>query len=782
MHNYRVCLLENWKQLKEAVDSGLINRSDFRALATNYGLSAEQVQLAENKLFDSTKQTREKSVSRDVILTQDFPTPKDPLKDTLSEREEDALVTYGASLFRGKLPEFAPNLQIPTPLDYVLGTGDVVYIDIWGHSERSYSLPVDKHGNVFVPNLGPVHMGGSMYEVALRRLKNKLTAIYAGLSEARSGGPNTFMQLSLGKLRTVSVHLVGEVRYPGAYTMPALAGMMHALYYAGGPNERGSLRRIELIREGQLVDSIDIYDYISGQFTSSSKVFLKDQDIVRVPVYINRITLQGAFKRKGYYEAQRGETLSDILAHSGGFSSDAYTSMVQVIRNEDGRKSIYSPYQEQYSTFVLQDGDVITADNVIDSFVNQVHVRGAVMRPGSYELKPDMRMADLIEQAGGVRPTAFLERAFLERRKSDSTYVNHSFHLGNLLEKDAVDFTLQNNDVLVISSRSEIQEEKWVFIIGEVNQPGKYRYKEGMRVEDLILEAKGLKYSAADTHVEVLQNTATQQKSDKISELHLLDIQQSLDANQSTSLIIKPFDYVFVRRNPNYYQPKFVMLLGEVRYPGVYALYSKNEYLSSVIARAGGFTENAYPIGASMSRVLRTALYEQRDHISALSTEHKSPLDTMSLDSMDRRKFIPVGIQLNKAVESPRSRYDLQLEDGDRVFVPRRLDAVFVRAGVLNPTAVVYNSDYSVRDYINFSGGFTENANKKNIYIRQANGIVERRKRFLVFSKWPRVEPGAEIVIPIRIKPKRSISITEGVAITSSLLTLGLLVSNLIDK
>ena len=769
---------EEMHQIQELIAQGLINENDLSKLATLYDLTPEQIESIEEQLLEDSFKKKSKEVTR-YTSPQQFPEVPARLNPD-SASTEVPISVYGMSLFKGKLPEFAPNLQIPTPSNYVLGTGDVLFIDIWGNSDKSYTLTIDKQGLILVPKLGPIRVGGSTFKVATQRVRNKLKSIYVDLSESNSGGAGTFMQLSLGQLRTINVHVTGEIRFPGTYSMPALATIIHSLYYGGGPNSEGSLRNIELIREGRLIATLDLYKYISGQLNPSSGHILRDQDIVRVPLYVNRIQLEGAFKRPGYYEVLKGDSFADLLSYAGGFSSDAYRSIIQVVRKQDGQKSTYTHSVDTYDEVVLEDGDLITAQRVVDRYLNRVRIQGAVLRPGSYEWKENMQVSDLISLAGGLRKDAFLSRAFLQHQQSDYTYSNQSFHLGKALRGEVANLLLKNEDIVVISAQSEINEHRWVSILGEVNEPGRYTYKEGMRVEDLILEAKGLRYAASESRIEVAQHIKDKETSEHLAQIHVLDVDKSLTSSEGSPVLLEPFDYVFVRRDPNYHQLAFVSVSGEVRFPGTYALGSNKETLSSIIKRAGGFTDHAYPSGASMSRTIKAnTIYEQQMGLKDMRSvilEDTTPSETLT--KLSAEEIIPVGIELDQAMARPNSRYDVQLENRDRIFVPHRLQSVFVRNGVLNPTAIVYDSKYSVKDYINLAGGFAEYADKRNLYVRQANGLIQGRRRFFFISSWPQVRPGAEIIVPTRIKPKVKISAPELIAITSGLLTLALLAIN----
>ncbi len=710
---------------------------------------------------------------------------RDPSLDMISQEEKKV---FGFELFSNENLSFEPNLTIATPKNYQLGSGDQLSINIWGASQQNYELEVDRSGAIRIDNLGPVYVNGITIEEAERRIINRLAQIYAGLRGSRERPPSTYAEVTLGAVRSIKVTVVGEVRKPGTYTIPSLATAFNALYQSGGPSFIGSFRNIEIVRGGQVVDTLDMYNLLVGSDRPASTAQLQDQDIIRVRPYKTRIELEGQVKRPGYYEMASEETLAKAITFGGGFTDRAYTHRLKVTRNTPRAKKIIDVSQEESDRFQHKNGDVVSIDSILNRYENRVEVLGAVFHPGEYALTEGLTVRELIKKAEGLREDAYVGRALLYRRGEDLTSQTLSLDLRDVLNGRGTPTVLQREDILRVYAITDLEEEYTVRIDGEVQAPGRYPYMKGMILGDLVAMAGGVKESAYASKIDVarpIRNTKKESVGDQAAtaKTFQFDINSSLViSGEGASFGLLPSDQVFVRKSLDYEPDQTVFVKGEVAYPGEYAVTSKDESISDLVQRAGGVTPYAYEEGARLIRV-NPAYYEEktlkdealRDSLRYIryqqyflqepnesSTQQNNANQTaqptiIEIDDsgieVPRYQLIEtetqsIGIRLDRILEQPRSRFDIRLLPGDTLEVPRQLQTVRMGGEVLYPVSSRYDRSKGFKSYIAESGGFTRSADRKRSYIIYANGSVDRTRSFLFFKNYPNIKPGAEIVVP----------------------------------
>ena len=783
--------------------------------------------------------TREQPATTETDLFQTLTTP---YEDLLEEKEKEKLSKiFGYRLFNSEVLTFEPSLNVPTPKDYTLGPGDEVVIDVWGASEQTYQEMITPDGYIKIANLGPIFLNGLTIERASERVKERLSQIYSGLKGSQ---PNTFAQVSLGQVRTIRVSVVGEALRPGTFNVSSLATIGNILYLSGGPNLSGSLRNIELIRGGEKIYTFDAYDFlIKGALTQNLR--LQDQDIVRVLPYESRVEVLGEAKRPGIYEAKDGETFEDLVGFAGGFTENAYSGMIKVKRNNGVTREFLDLKKEEFSSAEPQNGDVVSIEGIVNRFENRVQIRGAVFREGEFQLSEGLTLLGLIEKAQGLRGDAFMERATIYRTRDDYTSQVISLNLREVLKGESDDIALAREDVVNISSVYDLKEEYYLQVYGEVRNPGVFPYIGQMTVEDLLLKAGGLRESASKSQIEVarrIRDISKDQEINETAEVFTFSISESLGlTDEASKFVLQPFDQVYVRRSPAYQQQINVRLDGEVNYPGLYAIKKKDERISDMIKRAGGITVEGYAKGGTLIRrtefnpakpddmvrlenlkVLKEAKEKTSRDISTYTLSETEELllkrlegieetleeyelqveegvgrERMNLKQMKIRQLMEedsllreedlvvqyetIGIDLERILQNPGSKYDLIMEDGDIISIPKQLQTVRLRGEFLYPITARYDDKNSFGDYVSQAGGFTEDARKSKAYIIYANGSVDRTRKFLFWNNYPRVSPGAEIIVPTKPE-KRGISAAEVMAISTGLASLTLIITRILDR
>lgn len=774
------------RKLLDKVESSGYSQQQLEVLAKARGMSATQITKLRRRFSKIQSQRddvtgsgafsrnrEDKDISKDVV--QDgTSTAFDPF-DELVEQDTaslDGVEIFGMSFFRNKALSFQPGVNVATPKGYVVGPGDGIIIDVWGASEQTYQLEVSPEGSIIVPSVGPIYLNGLSIERATERIKYKLKSIYSGLDE------NTFAQVSLGQIRTISVNIVGEAYRPGTYQMSSFATAFNALYYAGGPSRNGSMRSIDVYRAGKKVARLDAYDFLVKG--AAQNIMLQDQDILLVNPYTNRVSLTGEVKRPAIYEVLPTETLADAIAFTGGFKSGGYSKTVSIRRNLSNGKTILTVAKDNFGTFQMMDGDELEVDPIQKLFTDRVRVEGAVNHPGEYQLKEGMMLSDVIAMSDGFRPDIFLERGVLIRQNDDLTLSSIAFSPRQILNGEG-DLLLKSEDLIKVQSIFDMTQELTVSIQGEVQAAGDYGYAEGMTVENLIFMANGFQESAAKSFVEVARRV-TEETSDgtNISQLFNFPIDENLTLDPNgANFELQPFDLVVIRKSPFYESRDVVEIEGQVLYPGKYALESKTERISDLLKRSGGLTKEAYPPGGSLIRKTEYFDESESSRVKKLRIQALGQADsTAAKGTFSINQSEAIAIELHKIIENPGSEYDLLLKDGDILSVPKELQTVRVRGEVYFSSNLLYQKNLSFKDYISSAGGSTQDAKLGRSYLVYANGSAKRTKRFLWFKKFPKVEPGAEVVVPKKPE-RRRISPTEVISIASGIGTLALIINNL---
>ena len=613
----------------------------------------------------------------------------------------------------------------------------------------NYSVTVSPEGTVKILNLSPIYVNGLSVDAASARIVSRLRQLYQGLNKPGSGSSAI---ITLGNVRSIKVTLVGEVENPGSYTISSLATVFNALYLAGGPNENGSYRSIRVIRNNKVIRTLDLYDFLL-KADQKDNIQLKDQDIIRVGDFDSHVELAGEVRRPMVFEAVKGETLKDILRYAGGFTDKAYTYSLNVRRNTSRELKLLNITQDEVATFQPQNGDSISVGKIIERYENRVTVSGAVFRPGVFAIENGLTtVKELIKRAEGPRENAFLNRATISRRKENYDPEMISFDLGKVLRGEAADIALHREDSLTVYSLDSLREYQKISIYGEVNKPGSFEFRTGMKVADLILLAKGFKEAASYAKIELSRRIITHGASDNMNqkiEVKTFDIDGSLNiSNEGAQYELKPFDIISIRRSPNYEIQRGVTIVGMVNYPGRYAIKSDDQKISDLVLAAGGLKAEGFLDGAILYR-----------------------------DST------VVGVRLSEILKNPNSTNNLLLMENDRLEIPRILETIKLTGGVQNPISIAYEKGKSLGDYLDGAGGFTQYADKKNVYVKAPNGISTKRRRVLFFKVNPEVLPGSEIVVPeFPTNMKKGLTAGEAVGLSSALISVALTLTTLINN
>ena len=673
--------------------------------------------------------------------------------------EEGNKVIYGHRLFASKTLSFEPNINQATPEDYVLGPGDEVIIDIWGVNEANIVQKISPEGTVTISQVGRIQLSGLTVKEAAGKLKTSLSKIYSSL---RSGASH--MSVTLGNLRTIQVNVLGEVALPGTYRLSSFTTLFNAIYRAGGVTPVGSLRGIQVIRGGQKIADVDIYEYLFSGKTELN-IPLKEGDVVMVPVYDALVSITGAVKRPMYYEMKDGEPVASLIAYAGGFAGNAWTEELGVERNDGKLNSMYTVKAQDYGSFALRDGDaVLVSGSEVDVFTNRVEVKGAVYRPGKFELGGDIcTVGQLVAHAGGPLEDAFLGRAQIIREKADRSLEVVAVPLEGILNGKAADVLLKRGDILIVSNVNEIVQKGDIVVTGYVVNPGKYQFAEHTTVEDIILMAGGLVEGASAAKVDIsrrIDNASSTAATDTLARVFSISIKDGLIEDGAGGFELEPNDVVSVRRSPTYIEQRNVTITGEVTFPGQYTLVSNNERVSDLVKRAGGATPNGNVHGAMLKRKINQYERNVRIAMSKIVTQSASSKDTLDVNKIKVSEIYTVGLELDKALQHPGSDYDVVLRDGDELIIPEMASTVRIQGEVLYPNTVHYISGKPVSYYVRQAGGFSTKARRAKTYVIYMNGTV-------AVGAGARLEPGCEIVVPGRSE-KDKLSVGEWLGIGTS--------------
>ena len=755
-------------------------------LRTNNGKKTEEEAEADKKATAAMNRKRAATTSQRVQGNttwekeydendQDFTQMQNELSPLTKQKEEKddekkedkGRKVFGRDIFNNKDLTFEPAMNIATPQNYVLGPGDAVSVDVYGASQKTFDCTVSPDGQIVIEGFGPIQVGGLSVAAAKARIRSTLGSRYS----------SSRISLSLGQTRTISVNVMGEVKVPGTYTLSAFSTVFHALYMAGGTNDLGTLRNIKIYRRNHLISVCDIYDYIlNGKMTGN--VRLNDGDVITVGPYDCLVNITGKVKRPMYYEMKKNESVGTLLKYAGGFTGDAYTKAVRVNRKTGREYAVFNVEEFDMSSFHVADGDSVSVDSILPRYHNTVEIKGAVFRPGMYQLGDGINsVRTLIQHAEGLTEDAFTNRAVMHRMKDDRTLKVIPVDVKGIMSGDAADIPLKENDVLFIPTRQTAMTERTITIQGEVQYPGIYKYADNETLEDFVLQAGGLKETASTVKVDVSRRVVTPHAlttDSIIARNYTFALKDGFVIDGEQGFVLQPFDQVYVRKNPSYSVQQNVTIEGEAQFPGTYTLSKRNARLTDLLKAAGGITDIAYIKGARLERqanadekarmeaaykmqqeqlqqqLLQLAASSQNSNIMQIGSEAKKS----QLEKFQVPNSYPVGIELDKAISNPQSDANIVLRAGDRLILPRYTATVKINGAVMYPNVVSFQKGKGAHYYINAAGGYAQNARKSGAYIIYMNGMVAKAK------SGAKVEPGCEIVVPSKITRKMSIAET----------------------
>lgn len=706
------------------------------------------------------------------------------VKQYYDNKKTKAHKVFGRDIFNNKELSFEPNMNIATPQNYRLGPGDAVIIDIYGASQKSEQCTVSPDGDVVIEGYGPVAVSGLTVAQANARLRSTLGSRYS----------SSRIKLTVGQTRTIMVNVMGEVKLPGTYTLSAFATVFHALYMAGGTNDIGTLRNIKVYRDNRLVTVVDIYDYIlNGKLTGN--VRLADNDVIVVGPYDCLVNISGKVKRPMFYEMKKNESVASLLKYSGSFTGDAYNKAVRVNRKTGKEYAVFNVGEFDFANFHIADGDSVMVDSIIPRYANTVEVKGAVFRPGMYNLGEQVNsVRSLIEHAEGTTEMAFTNRAVLHRMKEDRTLKVISVDLVGIMNGTTPDIPLQENDVLFVPTKTESIEQRTITIRGEVQFPGVYKYADNETIEDFVLQAGGLTDKASTVNVSVSRRVTDPKAlapDSVIAKLYTLSLKDGFVVDGEPGFTLMPFDEVYIRKSPAYMEQKNVSVEGEVMFAGTYTLSANNTRLSDLYRKSGGTNGLGYIRGARLLRRateaekqrMRTALQmemeqQQKNILQLAASSNGSNLQqaaegakNANLSRFNVPDEYPVGIDLELAIKNPGSDADMVLREGDRLIVPQYNGTVKVNGAVMYANTVAFEKGKRASYYIDQAGGYAGDAVKSRAYIIYMNGKVAK------LSHGAKVQPGCEIVIPAKLK--RKMSVAETMSLGSSLSSIAAMIATI---
>ena len=713
---------------------------------------------------------------------------REEMKENTSDMLEDHPSTqdlargnqvFGRNIFNTRNLTFEPSVNIATPLNYRLGPGDEVIIDIWGASQNTIRQQISPEGTINIQKIGPVNLSGMTVSAANDYLKGALNKIYNGLNNTTD--PTSDIRLTLGNIRTIQINVMGEVVQPGTYALSSFSTVFHALYRAGGVSDIGSLRNVQLVRNGKNIATIDVYEFIMKGNTQDD-IRLQEGDVVIVPAYDVLVKISGKVKRPMRFEMKKDENLATLIKYAGGFEADAYTRSLRVVRQNGEEYEVNTVKDMDYSIYTMRNGDVVTAEAILNRFTNKLEIRGAVYRPGIYQLSGKLNtIRELVHEAQGLTGDAFLNRAVLYRQREDLTSEVVQIDIKSIMNGTSPNLALMKNDILYIPSIHDLEDRGNITVHGEVAQPDSYPYADNMTLEDLIIQAGGLKEAASTVRIDVsrrIKNPRSTADNDTIGQMYTFSLKDGFVIDGQPGFILQPYDEVYVRRSPGYQAQQNVVIDGEILFGGNYAMTNREERLSDLVNKAGGPTNLAYLRGAKLTRVASAGEKKRMGDVIRLMSRQlgEAMIDSLGIGVEDT---FTVGIDLEKALTNPKGSADLVLREGDVVFIPKNTNTVTINGAVMVPNTVSYMKGKDVDYYLNQAGGYSDNARKSKKFIVYMNGQVTKVKG----SGKKQIEPGCEIIVPSKAKKKGNIANILGYATSFS--SLGMMIAsiaNLIKK
>ena len=774
-------------QVLEYVKEGIRQGKEQKQLASELarkGVTKEQAMRVKQLYEQQNNVNASNATGTDVNESR----LREEMKENTSDMLEDHPSTqdlarsnqvFGRNIFNTRNLTFEPSVNIATPLNYRLGPGDEVIIDIWGASQNTIRQQISPDGTINIQKIGPVNLNGLTISEANDYLKKILNKIYNGLNN--TSDPTSDIRLTLGSIRTIQINVMGEVVQPGTYSLSSFATVFHALYRAGGVSDIGSLRNVQLVRNGKNIATIDVYQFIMKGHIQDD-IRLQEGDVVIVPAYDVLVKIDGKVKRPMRFEMKKDENLSTLISYAGGFEADAYTRSLRVVRQNGQEYEVNTVKDLDYSVYKMRNGDVVTAEAILNRFTNKLEIRGAVYRPGIYQLNGKLNtVRELVNEAQGLTGDAFLNRAVLYRQREDLTTEVIPVDIKAIMDGTSQNIILAKNDILYIPSIHDLEDRGDVVIHGEVAKPDSYPYADNMTLEDLIIQAGGLREAASVVRVDVsrrIRNPHSTVDNDTIGRTYTFSLKEGFVVDGTPGFVLQPYDEVYVRRSPGYQAQQNVVVEGEILFEGSYAMTSREERLSDLIRKAGGSTKNAYLRGAKLTRVATEGEKKRMGDVIRLMSRQ---LGEAMMDSLDIHveDHFTVGIDLEKALANPGSTADIVLREGDVVFIPKSTNTVKINGAVMVPNTVSYIAGKNIDYYLNQAGGYSDNAKKSKKFIVYMNGQVTKVKG----SGKKQIEPGCEIIVPSRSKKRTNVGEILGYATSFS--SLGMMIAsiaNLIKK
>ncbi|RGC82931.1 capsule biosynthesis protein [Bacteroides sp. AM23-12] len=774
-------------QVLEYVKDGIRQGKEQKQLASELarkGVTKEQAMRVKQLYEQQNNVNTSKSTGTDINESR----LREETKKNTSDMLEDHPTTqdlargdqvFGRNIFNTRNLTFEPSVNLATPANYRLGPGDEVIIDIWGASQNTIRQQISPEGTINIQKIGPVNLSGMTVSAANDYLKNALNKIYNGLNNTTD--PTSDIRLTLGNIRTIQINVMGEVVQPGTYALSSFSTVFHALYRAGGVSDIGSLRNVQLVRNGKNIATIDVYEFIMKGNTQDD-IRLQEGDVVIVPAYDVLVKISGKVKRPMRFEMKKDENLATLIKYAGGFEADAYTRSLRVVRQNGEEYEVNTVKDIDYNIYKMRNGDVVTAEAILNRFTNKLEIRGAVYRPGIYQLSGKLNtIRELVHEAQGLTGDAFLNRAVLYRQREDLTSEVVQIDIKSIMDGTSPNLALMKNDILYIPSIHDLEDRGNVTVHGEVAHPDSYPYADNMTLEDLIIQAGGLKEAASTVRIDIsrrIKNPRSTADNDTIGQMYTFSLKDGFVIDGQPGFILEPYDQVYVRRSPGYQAQQNVAIEGEILFGGNYAMTSREERLSDLVNKAGGPTNYAYLRGAKLTRVANASEKKRMGDVIRLMSRQ---LGEAMIDSLGIRveDTFTVGIDLEKALSNPKSNADLVLREGDVISIPKNTNTVTINGAVMVPNTVSYMQGKNVDYYLNQAGGCSDNARKSKKFIVYMNGQVTKVKG----SGKKQIEPGCEIIVPGKAKKKGNIANILGYATSFS--SLGMMIAsiaNLIKK
>jgi len=731
--------IEQIRRLRRQYDSQINNRNLTSAADGAVSMAAERMQANSDGTTSQEVTTgRVGTTGRAYVdAAEEHAEAETDVKATAGTNDGQGKKVFGRDIFNQRALSFAPSMNIPTPQNYVLGPGDQVVIDIYGASQKTMHYTISPEGDITVPGYGPIHISGLSVAAAQAKIRSTLGSRYSSSN----------IRTTLGNNRTILINVMGEVKTPGTYHLNSFSTVFHALYMAGGINSLGTLRNIKVYRGGRLITIVDIYEYIlNGRLAGN--VPLEEGDVIQVGPYDCLVGITGNVKRPMFYEMRKNESVATLVKYAGGFTGDAYKKSIRLTRQAGERYSIFNVDEFEMSSFQLEDGDAIAVDGMLNRYENMVEIKGAVFRPGQFRLGGQVStVRTLIEAAEGMTEDAFQQHAIIHRLKADRSLEIVPIDVEGIMNGSVADVPLQNEDILFIPTQEELRKERHFTVTGEVMTPGTYEYADNTTIEDLIVQAGGLRDGASLARVDVsrrINNPYSTAKTRDIAQTFTFDLKDGLVVGKNRQFFLQPYDVVHVRRSPGYVMPRNITVSGEVNYEGTFTIEKKNLRLTDAIQMAGGVTVDAYTKGARLIRHMNEEERQRRhDVLEAIrNTMDSAERDSIAWNKMEMSTDYPIGIRLDKALADPDGDYNIVLREGDRIVVPEFIGTVKVSGDVQFPNTVTYVEGKKAKWYINKAGGYSQTAKKRKAFVVYQNGMMELVKRNTT------IEPGAEIVVP----------------------------------